>query len=74
MDVIAFSTPESPDWRWRIVNYAGEMIEESSRVFPSIGAAVAEGARRLAELNVPDRSIRANPYGRSTSYLRGRAP
>jgi len=26
--VIAFSTPESPDWRWRIIDYTGDAIEE----------------------------------------------
>ena len=29
MQVTAFLTPQEPDWRWRIVNYAGETIEES---------------------------------------------
>src|SRR3989442_1222645 len=29
MQVVAFSNPSQPDWRWRIVNYAGEMVEES---------------------------------------------
>ena len=51
MQVIAFATPPSSDWRWRIVNYGGEMLEESSTRFPSIASALAEGARRLQDLN-----------------------
>ena len=30
MQVVAFSTPTDPSWRWRIVNYAGEVIAESA--------------------------------------------
>jgi hypothetical protein len=71
VQVIAFATPRSPDWRWRIVNYAGEMIEESSGVFATIAEAVAVGGQRLRALDVVDRSVRANPYG-STSHLRHR--
>ncbi len=62
MQVAAFSTPGRPDWRWRIVNYAGEVIEESERSFPSISAAVAEGSRRMAQINVVDRSIPRSVY------------
>jgi hypothetical protein len=40
-------------------------------VFPTISAAVGAGAERLQKLDVVDRSVRANPY-RRTSYLRGR--
>lgn len=71
MQVIAFATPRRPDWRWRIVNYAGEMVEESFHEFSTIAAAVAAGGRRLRELDVVDVSVRANPYG-STSHLRNR--
>ena len=69
MQVIAFSTPSYPDWRWRIVNYAGEMVEESMRAFPSIESAVAEGSQRLRELGDQDASVRPNPF-RRTSHLR----
>ena len=62
MQVTAFATPRSPDWRWRIVNYAGEVVEESHRTFPTIRDAVAEGARRLKEMDAVDTSVRANPY------------
>ena len=51
MQVLAFSTPSRPDWRWRIVNYDGHMIEESYVTFPSIQVAVSEGSRRLTELS-----------------------
>ena len=46
MQVVAFCTPARPEWRWRIVNYSGEMVEESYKTFLSIAAAVtalAEG-------------------------------
>lgn len=56
MDVTAFSTPTQPDWRWRIVNYAGEVVEESHERFPTIAAAVAMGTRRLLQINIVDRS------------------
>ena len=71
MQVAAFSTPGSPLWRWRIVNYAGEMVEESRETFPTIASAVAQGTKRLAELNIVDRSLPISRY-RSTTYLRGR--
>jgi hypothetical protein len=72
MQVTAFSTPARPDWRWRIVNYAGEMVEESYQTFPSISTAVTEGTRRMNELNVVDHSERSSTYLRSTSHLRSR--
>ncbi|OLD45647.1 MAG: hypothetical protein AUI48_11930 [Chloroflexi bacterium 13_1_40CM_2_68_14] len=56
MQVTAFSTPRNPDWRWRIVNYAGEILEESRDTFPTIASAVARGTQRLLQLNVVDRS------------------
>ncbi len=69
MQVIAFASPVRPEWRWRIVNYAGEMVEESFTTFPTIAVAVARGTQRLEEMNATDRSTRVNPY-RSTSHLR----
>jgi hypothetical protein len=69
--VIAFSTPRQPHWRWRIVNYAGEMVEESRDVFPTIAAAVAEGTKRLVETNPVDRSEPLRAW-RSTTHLRMR--
>jgi len=69
--VMAFSTPSRPGWRWRIVNYAGDLVEESRAAFGTIAIAVAEGTRRLAKMNTVDRSEPPRPY-RSTSHLRGR--
>jgi hypothetical protein len=43
-----------PSWRWRIVDYAEEMVEESSQTFPSIETAVADGSRRLREVDDQD--------------------
>jgi hypothetical protein len=71
MQVIAFSTPSRPDWRWRIVNYAGEVVEESLRSFSSIATAVAGGQGRLRELGNHDVSVRANPFRRTTVHRRG---
>jgi hypothetical protein len=71
MNVAAFNTPKDPTWRWRIVNYAGDTIAESHDRFASIGAALAHGTRKLAAMNVVDRSQPVN-WRRSTSYLRSR--
>ena len=72
MDVMAFSTPDRPDWRWRIVDYAGATIEESEVSFPTISAAVAAGTTRLARMNVFARSLRPSSYPRGTAYPRPR--
>jgi hypothetical protein len=71
LQVTAFSTPDRPNWRWRIVNYAGEMIEESREEFRTIAAAVADGTKRLTAMNVVDRSEPVRAW-RSTSHLRSR--
>jgi len=71
MQVIAFTTTGRPQWRWRIVDYAGIMVEESSSVFPTIAAAVGAGSERLQEKDASDRSARVMPH-RRTPYLRGR--
>jgi hypothetical protein len=62
MHVYAVSTPSAKGWRWRIMNYAGEVIEESRRTYSSVAAAVTEGGQRLAELKVVDHSVRPNPF------------
>ena len=69
MQVLAFSTPQDPLWRWRIVNYAGELIEESRETFQTIARAIQEGSKRLSAMNVVDVST---PYQahRSTRHLR----
>jgi hypothetical protein len=56
MNVVAVSTPGQPGWRWRIVDYHGEMVEESDAVFATISQAVAEGndyQRRHADRETP---------------------
>ena len=73
MQVTAFSTPTRPDWRWRIVNYAGEVLEESHETFPTIAKAVAEGTARLLALNVVDTTTPNRMWRRSTSHLRSRS-
>jgi hypothetical protein len=63
VQVVAVSTPGSPAWRWRIVDYAGVMIEESRDTFASIGAALVPGAKTLREMNITagPRASRAAP-------------
>ena len=45
--VIAIAAPKHPGWRWRLVNAAGESLQESQASFATIAEAVAEGQRRL---------------------------
>ena len=53
------------------MNYAGEIVQESHSPFPTIGEALAQGKKRLAEMNVVDSSVAPRPY-RGTAHLRGR--
>ena len=71
MQVAAVSVPGNPGWHWRIVNYAGDMVEESRETFPTISIAVAHGKQRHVEMDVADRSIPA-PAHRPVPRLRGR--
>jgi hypothetical protein len=71
MQVVAISTPVRAGWRWRIVNYAGEVIEESRDVFVTISSAVGKGTQRLVQMNAIDRSEPRRPW-RTTSHLRHR--
>lgn len=61
MQVTAISNPRHPLWRWRITDYAGELIEESRDDFPTISAAVAAGTTRMVKMNIVDRSDAALP-------------
>jgi len=70
VNVVAFSTPLHPSWRWRIVNYAGEVMEESEASFPSIHSAVTHGTKRMENMNAIDRSTRPAPYSRYGSRSR----
>jgi hypothetical protein len=56
--VAAVLIPGHPDWRWRIINHAGEIIEESHQGFPSIAAAIADGTKRLNAMSEVDKSQR----------------
>jgi hypothetical protein len=38
VNVFAFSTPRAPDWRWRIMDAGGAILEESSTTFESIAS------------------------------------
>jgi hypothetical protein len=71
MQVVAVATPARLEWQWRIVNYAGEIVEESSRLFPTIATAVAAGVARRNELNMVVVSERPNPSS-STARFHGR--
>ena len=62
MQVVALSTPGNPAWRWRIVSYSGEQIEESHEEFATIAAALAKGAKPLREMNLIDRSVPVPPH------------
>ena len=62
MQVVALSTPAQTAWTWRIVNAAGEVIEESRERFPTIATAVATGRARLGRLKIVDRSVPPRPY------------
>ena len=50
MDVLAISTKKG--WCWRIVDHAGEVVEQSGDAFATIGAALASGAERLPAIDV----------------------
>jgi hypothetical protein len=47
MNLFAFSTARSAEWRWRIVDLQGETLEESSQKFATIGEALAAGTEQL---------------------------
>jgi hypothetical protein len=65
MNVLAVSAPGHPNWRWRIVGYYGEMVEESSASFPTIAEAVAEGRERLQRHTDRDAPIVRRPWART---------
>ena len=51
MQITAFNTPQDPSWRWRILNYAGEVVAESNQGFASIRDALVHGKERLATMD-----------------------
>jgi hypothetical protein len=61
MQVGAFTSPGDSGWRWRIVNYAGDTVEESRAGFATIALAISAGRKRLLQLGV-DHSVPRGPY------------
>jgi hypothetical protein len=55
LNVFAFSTSLASEWRWRIVDLQGEIVEESSARFPTIAAALAAGTEQLQSRRERDR-------------------
>jgi len=47
VNVLAFSTPAKTEWRWRIVDQRGDILEESSARFPTIADAIAAGTEQV---------------------------
>lgn len=65
MQVVAFSSPIHPEWRWRIMDYTGAVVEESRERFATISAAVAAGTAQLVRMNVSDRADLVAPPWRA---------
>ena len=59
MNMFAFSTSRTADWRWRIVDLQGETLEESSTRFPTMAEALAAGAEQLQLRRDRDRPLPA---------------
>ena len=63
MRVVAVSTAQDHSlWRWRIINYAGKVVEESRESFATIATAVEHGSKRLAQMDVVDTSGPIHPF------------
>jgi hypothetical protein len=65
MQVVAFSSPTHPEWRWRIMDYSGVTLEESRERFATISAAVAAGTEQLVRMSVSDRADLFTPSWRA---------
>ena len=72
MQVVAFCTPTRPEWRWRIVDLEGALVEESRDTFGSIANALVDGTRRKGELAVRDLAERSQRFTGRPAYLRNR--
>lgn len=66
---VEMATAEEAEAAVKKLNYAGEIVEESRETYTTIGRAIEEGSKRLAELNVVDNSVPFYPH-RSTRHLR----
>jgi hypothetical protein len=64
MNVLAFTGAAAHAWRWRIVDYNRQVVEESSATFSTIAEAMAAGAERLEEHTERDRRRLVWPAGR----------
>ena len=65
MQVVAISSPTHPEWRWRILDYNGAVLEESRERFATISAAVAAGTDQLVRMSVTDRADLFEPPWRA---------
>jgi hypothetical protein len=64
VNVVAVSTPNRPEWRWRILDYNSQTLEESSSTFASIADAVAAGTAWMQQQADRDRQRPAWPTNR----------
>jgi hypothetical protein len=55
VNVVAFCSPRRPEWRWRIVDQTGDVLEESSTSFATIAEATAAGTEQLERRRERDR-------------------
>jgi hypothetical protein len=59
MNVFAFSTPPTAEWRWRLVDEHGATLDESSARFPTMQEALAAGTEQLRVRRNRDRPSRS---------------
>jgi len=64
VNVVAVCTPNRPEWRWRIVDYNSQTLEESSSTFASIADAVAAGTAWMRQQADRDRQRPVWPTNR----------
>jgi hypothetical protein len=70
VQVVAVSAPQDHSlWRWRIINYAGKVVEESRESFSTIATAVKHGSKRLGQMDVVDTSVSIHPFKRFTRHF-----
>jgi hypothetical protein len=70
MRVVAISTAQHLSlWRWRIINDAGKVVEESRESFATIASAVEHGSNRLGQMHVVDTSVPIHPFKRFNRHF-----